>query len=135
MAVTPVPMLDTRGAVTDPVTKFSVLMSHIFIADYNQTSLYPGMVTSLPKIIEEAGSDPATIAATIQRSLSQYLNAYYHSVSVNVAIPNADLSALQVKIDIQVEDEGQVQAQTWQFVSRNNVLANVIAINNTGNPL
>jgi hypothetical protein len=136
MAVIPVPSLDTRGFITDGVTKFSMLMAHIFIADYNQTSLYPGMVTSLPKIIEQAGQDPSTIAATIQQAISSYLSAYYHSSTVVVNIPNADLSALKVNVDIQVEDEGTVvQSQTWQFVSKNNVLANIISINNTGNPL
>ncbi len=135
MAVIPVPSLSTLGFVSDSVTKFSILMAHIFIADYNQSALYPGFVTSLPNIIEQAGQDPAQIAATIQQAISTYLNAYYTSASVNVTIANADLAELQVQVQIQVEDEGAVQSGTWQFTSMNNVLANIISINNTGNAL
>lgn len=109
-SVIPVPTLSTQGWVRDPVGKFDFLLAHFFLSDYNQTFLYRGHVTSLPRIIEKHGSDMAAVINDLRTSLSAYMASYYDAVEVEVT-PATPLdidprSKIELTLSIGVSDKG-----------------------------
>lgn len=131
---TPVPVLGTPGFATDSVTKFSTLMAHIWVADYNQTQLYMGNICSVPRIMEKSAGDPAAIQVNLKKDLEAYFNAYYAQSSVTVTLLDQDGTGVNytVQLAIRVYDPGQDLTTTWSFDSSNNVIRNILDLSNYG---
>lgn len=81
-----VPCLGSLGWTSDLKNKFDLLLGHFFVSDYKQTHLYYGNVSSLPRIMEQAGNllDPAL--AMVKDALDAYLRRYYDSVNVETSV-------------------------------------------------
>ena len=131
---TPVPVLGTQGFATDSVTKFSMLMSHLYLADAKQSYLYAGQVTTLAEILERSGGDQQLICNNLKTSLGAYFSRYYDSATVTASVLNPDdaSGALTIQLVIKVFDQGQDLTQAWRFDATNNVISNVLSVNNYG---
>jgi hypothetical protein len=130
----PVPILGTQGFASDPVTKFSTLMAHLYVADAKQSQLYAGHVTTLAEIMQESGNDTSLVVANLKTKLTSYFQAYYDSATVAATIMNIDepSGALTVRLDIRVFDQGQENSMSWRFDAADNVISNVLRLSNYG---
>lgn len=132
--IIPVPTMSTQGWVTDLSGKLDFLLAHFFLADYNQTYLYPGKVTSLPEIIERCGGDAVQARQLLQDSLTTYLGRYYESLSVEVQ-PTTDQDvdmaiAVDLHLNIGINDGDQVGRFERLVQSKNSKLSQIIKLNN-----
>lgn len=106
-----VPTLSSAGFVSDPARKLDHLMSYFFIAEYSQSTVHAGYVTSLPYLIKNHAHDPAVLVDRIETSLKRMLDGYFEDVTINVTLDPVKEENQDPKIDIQVEgivvDEGK----------------------------
>lgn len=80
-----VPSLSEDSWASGSIKVADILLSHFFLSDYSQTYLYPGMVSSLPWILQETQKDmPRTLSLT-QSTLSNYFNKHFNNVVVEVS--------------------------------------------------
>ncbi len=134
--VIPVPTLSTLGFIYDSTNKFDKLLSHAFVADYNQTYLYPSTITSLPKLIEAGGNNLSNLEASIKGGLYNYFNRYYSTVDLAVSIlpdpsnPDGPNVTFQLTISF-VENNVPITLNRSTVTSLTN-LSNIIALNNYG---
>ena len=133
-SVTPVPTLSTMGWVRDAVGKMDFLLSHFFLSDYNQTYLYRGHVTSLPRIIEKNGSDVKGLLEDLERSLFAYLGAYYDSVEVSategVNPIESPSNKLDVVLTLGVSEAGVQGRYTRLLQASGSKMQNILTLNN-----
>jgi hypothetical protein len=137
MANTPVPVLGTQSFVYDSANKFNQLLSDFYLSDYNQTQLYPGQVTSLPRILQQAGSDYATAVSKIQSLFSNYLSRYYdgnNSVQVSVVDDTAvgRKDQLILKLVVSLTEDSQQVTYGYLLKTANAMIEEVVRINNYG---
>lgn len=133
-AVIPVPTLSTQGWVTDLSGKLDMLLSHFFLSDFNQTQLYPGMVTSLPEIIQRCGGQATQARDLIQKALTAYFTRYYPSVQVDVS-PTTDQDtdpslSVELLIQIAINDGDQVGTFARLVKSKDSKLSEIMKLNN-----
>jgi len=132
----PVPTLSTHGYVSDAVTKFDFLISHFYLSDYNQTYLYLGNVSSLPRIIEKnsANTNSNSILSELRSTLETYLSRYYDAVNVSAIIRDVKeaTSGITIDISISITDEGTKYSFTRLLESVNGRVQTVAKINNYG---
>lgn len=129
-----VPTLSTHGFVNDPITKFEFLISHFFLADYNQTYLYRGNVTSLPRIIESNGENISAVISDLKSQLDRYLGRYYDASNTNVDLtdPTSESSNVSLSISITVTDKGTQNTFTRLLQTLNGKVQSLTKINNYG---
>lgn len=136
MSVIPVPVMGTQSLVSDSANKFFQLMSDLYVSDYNQTQLYPGNVTSLARLIQQAGTDGNKAATIIQSALSVYFSRYYDGCRVDVTVEDDVNSGRQdqlvLRLKIGVQEQGVNQVYDYMVKSTNSMLDELIRINNTG---
>jgi hypothetical protein len=132
--IIPVPTLSTQGFVRDSSGKFDFLLSHYFLSDYNQTYLYYGRVSSLPRIIERSGSDIGALLTDLKQNLFDYLAKYYDSVSVDVNtttdIVRDPRTDLELRVIISVAEDGKQTVFGRLLRSENSKLTDIVKLNN-----
>jgi hypothetical protein len=132
----PVPTLSTQGWVTDQAGKLDFLLSHFFLADFNQTFLYVGQVVSLPEIIQKSGGDAAAVIPELQRKLKAYLLKYYSNVELEVSSKtdlNTDpTSKIELMLILTLGDNGVFSSYNRLLQSKDSRLNQIIKLNNEG---
>lgn len=78
------PSLDTDGWVKTSVKVADYLISHFFLSDYSQTSMFPGNVASFAWILQRYQSDLTRIQTETQDTLTSYFSKYFKEVEVQV---------------------------------------------------
>jgi hypothetical protein len=132
VSVTMVPCLGTLGWVSDLNNKLDILLGHFFLADYNQTYLYPGEVTSLPRILEKNSYKARGCDSDIKEGLKQYLKRYFNSVEVDVAIANEDTNSTindTLIVQISVMDNGYSKVSGWDINAATGKFQRVVRAN------
>lgn len=85
------PTLDTDSWVNTPIKVADYLFSHFFLADYSQTAIFIGQVTSFAWILQHYQSDMSQIMTQTQLALSTYFSKQFNEVEVQIdEIPNPD---------------------------------------------
>ena len=134
--IVPVPTLSTLGFIYDSTNKFDKLLSHAFVADYNQTYLYPSNITSLPKLIESAGNNLSELETSIKGGLYTYFNRYYGTVDLSVTVlpdpSNPDGPNVIFQLQISFVENGVPVTVDRSTVTSLATLANIINLNNNG---
>ena len=134
--VIPVPTLSTLGFIYDSTNKFDKLLSHAFVADYNQTYLYPSNITSLPKLIESAGNNLTNLEISIKGGLYAYFNRYYSTVDLAVSIlPESDnptSSNVIFQLTISFVENNVPITLNRSKITPLSTLSNIINLNNNG---
>lgn len=134
--VTPVPTLSTLGFVYDSANKFDSLIAHAFVADYNQTYLYPGTITSIPRMIEKSGNDKSALIDEIQSRFYEYLSRYYDSVTIvctlEQTVPGEEDGTLNIQLVITVTEQNAQSVYGRLVNTVNSKLKKIIKLNNIG---
>ena len=120
--ITPVPTISLQGWVTDAKNKLDTLMADFFVADYNQTQLFRGQVSSLQRILQQNGWKTNGSDVQIKGTLSNYLSRYFDQASVEVSILNEDTTygtSFTLRIDIEIVDKGYTRTDSWAVDSNN----------------
>ena len=85
------PTLDTDSWVKTSIKVADYLFSHFFLADYSQTSIFIGQVSSFAWILQHYQSDMSQIMTQTQQTLSNYFSKQFDEVEVQIdEIPNPD---------------------------------------------
>lgn len=136
MSVIPVPVMGTQSLVSDSSNKFFQLMSDLYVSDYNQTQLYPGKVTSLARLMQQAGNDANKAVLLIQSALSVYFSRYYAGCNIEVTAqddPSPDRQdQIILNLKIGVQEEGVGANYDYVLKSTNGMIDALIRVNNTG---
>lgn len=134
--VIPVPTLSTLGFVYDSANKFDSLVAHAFVADYNQTYLYPGAVTSIPRMIEKIGNDKIALINEIQSRFYEYLSRYYEAVTVVCTLGATESGeedgTLNIQLVITVTELNSQSVYGRLINTVNSRLKKIIKLNNIG---
>lgn len=136
MASNPVPVLGTQGFVYDTAGKFNQLMAWFMSSEHSESYLYKGKVTSLPKIIQEAGQSEEKIVSGIREGLTRLLSRYHDKVSIVATVrASTELGKQnQLNIDLSVSVSDQLTDITQKYLLRtsDSMIQEIIRINNTG---
>ena len=132
--ITPVPTLSTQGLIYDSANKFDTLLSHILVADVNQSYLYQGHVRSLAGAIQKGSGDRIALEQSLTMLFQNYFARYYEEVTVETKVTAHEDSTqlLDFEIIINVTEGGQ-QAQFGRLIrTANQRLSEIIRLNNYG---
>lgn len=135
MARTAVPSLSTSGWVESLIEKTDILLSHFFLADYHQSSLYKGSVTSLPWIIANYGNDQIKVTDKMRIALEQYFSRYFDSSvwQVTAEVPeNAADNRMILHMYGTVMQEGKEYSVAKSVETADNRFIRVLQANNQG---
>ncbi len=134
-AIIPVPSLSPQGWIVSPAEKADKLFAHIYAAQYSQSHLYPGQITSLQYLVKQYGNEPVEMTLQLQKWLDRYLRRYYPS-GVDVRIsnddgPNNPEGKITYTLDI-VITEGTSQYSVGVLLNtRDSTLMDMLRINNS----
>lgn len=81
----PYPCIDT-GYIYDPSKKLDRLMSDFYEAEYSQSYLFYGSITSFPWILQMYQSDGDLVSSKMRSKLMTYLEKYFDSVEVESSV-------------------------------------------------
>lgn len=136
MSSTPVPVLGTQGFVHDTAGKFNQLMAWFMSSEYSESYLYKGQITSLPKIIQEAGQSEEKIISGIREGLTRLLSRYHDKVAiVATAQPSSEVGKrdqLVINLSVSVSDQLTDVTQKYLLRTSDSMIQEIIRINNTG---
>lgn len=76
------PALSEDGWTNSSIKTADYLLSHFFEAEYSQTYLYNGEITSLPYIIQNNNGNVAATISALSDRLANYFKKYFTSVLV-----------------------------------------------------
>jgi hypothetical protein len=131
------PSLSTKGWVTDDSTKLDALISHAYLADYNQTHLYVDEVISYPRIMQECGGDADIAVNTIRDETQKYLKRYYPDgviveTELKKPITETETNRMDIIISIRVITNNKTTDFVRLLKSSNSVIEGIVKINNFG---
>lgn len=72
-----VPTLGVAGWVNSGLKKIDTLLSHFFIANYSQSYVSQGNISSLPKILQQYAQDMPGLCSALSSKIEDYLKRYY----------------------------------------------------------
>lgn len=130
-----VPSLSEDGWVNSPDLMGDYLLSHFFVADYSQTQLYNGSVTSLPFLLQKYQGDMQGLLSAIEVTLNTYLGRYFQTVTVNATqYPNPTNSgSLAVNLFVSyVGSDGATYTLSKLIQTVNSKIQSIINLNNNG---
>lgn len=103
MNLTPMPSMSTDGWVYDSVHIVDYMMSHFFLAEFSQTALYPGTISSIQYLIEKNQGSPSRTAQAIKETLTLYFERYFKEVTVQTQHRPDATDDTRASIDIFIE--------------------------------
>lgn len=72
--------LDVRGQLTDPYQVLDQLLADVFVANYSQSVLYKGHVSSMVYLLKKHADDPSALASATENMLTAYLSRHFDLV-------------------------------------------------------
>ena len=96
------PTLTTAGWIDDLVSVSTSLMDYFLVSENSQSQFYPGEVSSLPFLVQQHGSEPASLTSRTRDVLQRYFSRYFDMASVEVTSDNANKSLGRYNINIDV---------------------------------
>lgn len=102
------PSLSKDGWVKSPVRTADYLFSHLFLAEYSQSYLFSGSITSLPYILAMYETDPSGYTAELEKSLNKYFSKYFDNVEITSDIISSDSRNVEVALYLSFTSDGVV---------------------------
>lgn len=96
------PTLTTAGWIDDLVSVSTSLMDYFLVSEDSQSQFYPNEVASLPYLVQQHGSEPASLTARARDVLQRYFSRYFDMASVEVTSDNVNKSRGRYNINIDV---------------------------------
>lgn len=127
--------LGKAGVLKDPDAKIDYLMCCYFFTKYSQTTLFPGMLTSLTKTIQMYGNDPISIRREIQSDLSNFLKKFFTTAAVEVKIEDSgDDPGINLLIDAIVSDGDSIipssRSVGYSLMTKDSTLKSIVDVTN-----
>lgn len=136
MATNPVPTLSTQGYVSDSANRFAQLFSNFYLSDYNKTLVFAGEISSLPRLLQQAGNDENKLAESVQSEFSNFLSNHYEKSSVVVTVledtDKGHGDQLILKIEVTVYEDMVQRQYGYLLRTANAMLQEVVKLNNYG---
>lgn len=102
-----IPTLTIDGFVDNPKLKMSKIFEYFLLADYSQSSIFQGDVSSF-KYIMATNSLDLEIVDAMESTLTRLFERYYDSASVDVRVEtNPDTNTQYLKINVVVTNNGE----------------------------
>lgn len=130
-----VPTLSEDGWVKTPLMMADYLFSHFLLADYSQTEVYEGQVSSMSWILHESNNNVSTTIRLMENGLKTYFGRYFPRVDVQVTDSTADVNSSKVALSIYVaftDKEGNDHTLDKAIELTDSNTARVINLNNYG---
>ncbi len=127
------PSLSEDGWITSPERTADYLFSNFFVADYSQTYMYPGMIASLPWILQSTQGNISDAMREIRRTLSAYFAHYFESVEVNVdeVVNQEQPSKVHLSLYVKfIDNSGQERVLGKILRLNDTIVEKIIEINN-----
>ena len=131
------PVLGPLGWTNSTLLTLDHLMSDFFIAEFSQTSLFYGQITSFPYLLQKYRDDPTGLTRATQESLLNYFRHYFNNVVVECSLLNPETVENNLSMSIYAEvtdatNRSYTVARMDEIIDgKFNRLVN---INNTGAP-
>ena len=129
------PSLSEDGWVRDSLQKADYLFGDFFVANYSQTVIYPGKVSSLPYIIQQYSGDPNSTAEALEKQLIEYFSEYFPNVECQVTYPTGQASSrvfLNIVLAFQDPNTGAMVSITKVATLQDSKVVNIENLNNYG---
>jgi hypothetical protein len=130
-----VPSLSDDGWVLSSALRANYLMSHFFLSEYSQTSLYPDQVSSLPYIIQQNQGNISKTSTAIRSTLAGYLTKYFNDVNTQVDFVQDEINSTKYRIRIYVtftDNDGITYNLGKLAVVENSKISSIADLNNNG---
>lgn len=127
------PSLSEDSWITSPERTADYLFSNFFVSDYSQTYMYPGLVSSLPWILQNNQGSISDSIREIRQTLSTYFSHYFESVEVNVdEVPNEEQpSKVHLSMYVKFLDNSGQERVLGKILRLNDtIVEKIIEINN-----
>ena len=130
----PVPSLSGEGWINSLERKADKLFTDFYTSDFNQTSLYPGQVANMQRVIELYGNDMISLCLKMRDTLEIYLGRYY--TDVRVTVDSDDITSdnqtgkINLKVDIRVTEDGKPYSFGALIETLDSKFQNVTKLNN-----
>lgn len=92
------PSIDA-GFIVDPTKKLACILSDFMEAEYSQSYLFLGTISSLPWIIQQNQDDPNAVANAVRMQLQACTTRYFDDVQIEC---NAVTSVSATSYDLQL---------------------------------
>jgi hypothetical protein len=135
MAELQFPSLSEDGWIRSSVSIADSLFAHFFVAEYSQTHIYNGAVSSFPWIIQETHGDVLRAASLTQDTLHAYFSRFFSDVSVEVSALNDPIDQNKASLTIYVsfkDHDGTLQVLGKLLKIVNSKATQIINLSNTG---
>lgn len=128
------PSLSEDGWVKSPEKIADYLLSHFFVADYSQTQMYVGNISSLPWILQKTRGDIQQTISLISSTLTTYFLRYFPDVALDVReVPNTESpSKAQISIYVNYTDETGTQHVLGKLLQYNDTIIDKIVTLSNG---
>ena len=88
--MTALPVLGPDGWATSAQKILDYAIAHMYACDASQTALFPGMVSSITKVIKDEQGVLERARGEIEDMITRYLGRYFAKVEVNVSIYDSE---------------------------------------------
>lgn len=129
------PTLSSESWQTDSKAIADAIFSHLFLSDYNQTSLFREKVTSIPYLVQKNQGDVTTLLSDLRLRLREYFARYFTNIDINVSeIKNTkEDSAISICLMVTFDDEdGKTINLGKLFTSEGIKITKITDLNNEG---
>jgi hypothetical protein len=121
--------------VTGSLSVADYLMSHFFEADYSQTAIYNGSVSSMAWVVHESQGDVTKTLTLLQSTLQRYFSGYFEQVTVDTTDVTNELTPSKIEISLYlsfVDEEGKSYTLAKMAQSMDSKFYKLVDLNNNG---
>ena len=127
--------LGQSGVIADPDRKIDYLMCVFFFAKHSQSIYYPGMVSSLTKIIQMYGDDPVQIRKELESDLQVFLRQWFTTAAISVTVEDTgDNPGIKLLIDAIVSDGTSISPSSrsvgYSLLTKDSTLKSILNTTN-----
>jgi hypothetical protein len=135
--IIPVPTFSAAGWVSSKQKKADYLLAHFLEAQYSQSMIYQGRVSSLQWIIAQNAQDIEKTKRLLQETFEDYLSAYYETASVEVTSdadePDSTVAKVTLRMSATVTEKNGSPTSFVAMISiEDSKVSNFIRLNNSG---
>lgn len=127
------PSLSEDGWVNNPAKIGDYLLSCFFVADFSQSYIHSGRISSFPWILTDTQGDISRTVSVTREILQSYFSRYFSSVDVEVQeVPNVEEpSKGQLSIYVRYTGSDNVAYVLGKLLQyQNTKIEKIIALNN-----
>ena len=129
------PNLDEAGWGTSTTFIADRLFSHFMVADYSQTQIYLGKVSSFSWVIHESQGDMTKSVVLLRDTLQNYFGRYFSKVTVDVSDITDVNTPSQVALSVYLnftDSEGKVISLGKTIEMIDGTVNKIVNLNNYG---